>query len=87
MDNGWSWQFDPLSPENPVEITYDKMVVATASLGHADRIVRRLNSREALYEALQSLVDYLAYMGVPEDCEDKYEEAKKALAKAEGKLK
>lgn len=38
-----------------------------------------------MYEALQQLVDYLAYMGVPEDCEDKYAEAEQALAKAEGR--
>ena len=38
-----------------------------------------------MYEALERLVDYLNYLGVPEDCEDQYEEANKALAKAEGK--
>ena len=38
-----------------------------------------------MYEALERLVDYLNYLGVPEDCEDQYEEANKSLAKAEGK--
>lgn len=35
------------------------------------------------HEALVGLVDYLEYMGVPEDCEDKYQAALEALAKAE----
>ena len=38
-----------------------------------------------MYEALLGLVDYLNYMGIPEDCEDKFGEAVSALAKAEGK--
>jgi len=52
---------------------------------------KRLNAHLAeaaqdLHDALVGLVDYLEYMGVPEDCEDKYNQALQAIAKAREEL-
>jgi len=65
---------------------YDNRVAVISLNGEArgDNDIARANARliaaaPDLLDSLIALVDYLEYMGVPEDCEGKYEDAMSAI--------
>lgn len=53
----YSWQFDPLEPDKPVELTCDGVVIATTSLNNAKELADKLNSQADLYEACKEVRD------------------------------
>ena len=54
----YSWQFDPLEPDKPVELTCGGVVIATTTLKSAQELAAKLNSYTDLYEALKGLLDW-----------------------------
>lgn len=59
----YSWQFDPLFPDKPVELTCDGTVIATTSLNNAKELAHKLNAYTDLYEALMEPSNELLEIG------------------------
>ena len=76
----YSWQFDPLEPDKPVELTCDGVVIATTSLKNAEELAHKLNSQSDLYEACKAFRDAPS----ADDAEEAVKLMDKALSKAEG---
>ncbi|KKM07043.1 hypothetical protein LCGC14_1737970 [marine sediment metagenome] len=55
----YSWQFDPLEPDKPVELTCAGIVIATTTLNNAQELATKLNAYEDTYEALKDILTRL----------------------------